>query len=163
MTKNIYISFLLILLSGCSILNPIKQADCLVLKVVDYDKKDIYAPPEKNYKTSLIFNSSNGAVYDYDEEFHKKLISLDGITEKNGLIRDTASYIKNDTLYIKKISYGLANKSRQDKVIMVLDLSKKTYYLTVTLLEGFSWRKLYREEGLCKLVRPKTTKILDKK
>lgn len=160
MNKLFFKTLLLFFLPGCSIINPITKADCFVRKVVDYDKEDFYFPPPKNFRTSIIFNSSNGEVYDYDGEFHKKLIKLNGTTEKNGLIKETTSYIKNNILYLKKISYGITNRDKQDKVIMVLDLSKKTYYLNVDLLEGFSWRKQSREDGLCKLVKPETTEVL---
>jgi hypothetical protein len=159
MNKLLFIPLLLFFSSGCSILNPIIQADCLVRKVVDYDKEDFFTP-SRNPKTSLTFNSSNGEVYEYDEEFHRKLIRINGTTEKNNFILDTTSYIKNDTLYVKYISHILTDKSIKRKNIMVLDLSKKTYYWTSHLYEGFSWRKLFREEGICKLVKPKITEIL---
>ena len=71
MTKNIYIPFLLILLSGCLSDNHIKELDCISKKVVFGKPVGIEA------KSQYIINQKTGEFYEYDE-FAEKLKPLTG-------------------------------------------------------------------------------------
>jgi hypothetical protein len=151
----------LILLSGCNLINPIRQLDC---KTVTASGKN---PPPIGFPTDYILNKRTGEYYGYDAFFYDKLSLLNGVTELDGNKYEIKTYLSQNKWIMEKVSTIKPTKITpynfdvKDRVIVDLETMK---YESISFVRNDigGWEKDSVTEGICKWVKPKTTEILKK-
>jgi len=155
MTKNIYIPFLLVLLSGCLSDNHIKELSCI-------GKKVVFGKPAFGIgaKSQYILNQKTGELYVYDE-FFEKLKPLTGSgTSEYGWKYMIKSTIVDKKLKKQEVIEGLTledrGKSDFEINLDTMNYSETNYYY------NNNWEKVWVVKGTCNWEKPKTTKIWSK-
>jgi hypothetical protein len=147
--KLFVLIFLVLTASGCNFLNPIKQVECKITKILS-------GKPSYNIgqKKGWIFNDRTGVFYIYDN-FTEKLRLPQKDEEENGWIFNTKSTIINDKWKKEEIGTYLKDGRKAKTYVeinlktMTMEFSKFTY--------GLGWEKTWGVSGVCEWKKPKTT------
>ena len=170
-TSKMYKQFLffpiaLILLSGCDLINPIRQLDCKTTKSFLFSGNKLqpykFHPADPKQDPLFILNIKSGNFYETDD-FTGKIESINGKTELEGDTYYTKTNISNDIWKLEMITIHSPRNPQNDlKMTTKVDFKTMKYERKEFFKSNGIWNPLTVSEGICKWGKPKTTELLKK-
>ena len=160
------IPVLLIFLSGCDWINPIRNLDCKTTKsflsVGDKLQNYKFHPADPNNNPLFIINRNSGDIYEIDD-FTGKLELITGTTELEGDTYQIRTDISKDIWKIETVSIYSPKQSQDDsKETTRVNLKTMKYETEAFAKVNGVWDLITVSEGICKWEKPETTEILKK-